>query len=219
MGKTFDQSLIDTANIPMSMIDPEDMADTSSEEFISMRRVQQGCHSELTNREDFPFNKYTKNIQLSKGQNAYSMPDGRITQVRINSGNSVREVEYDSDIDLYYAREGKPDVYTVTYNPNKVKFYPTPDKTYNVSMDYSSTKNVILTDGSYSYEIAVGSTLRMPEQFQHLYFDALEYYVLYENMRKVSNPRWQPTYELFKQKWATFLRGVNSVDTETYFVI
>ena len=57
MGKTFDQSLIDTAVISMSMIDPDDMADTSSEEFISLRRIQQGCHSELSNREDFPFNK------------------------------------------------------------------------------------------------------------------------------------------------------------------
>ena len=217
MGKTFDQSLIDTANIPMSMIDPEDMADTSSEEFVSMRRVQQGCHSELTNREDFPFNKYTKNIQLAKGQNAYSMPDGRITQVRLFNGNNIYKLDYDSDISLYSPRESKPDVYTVTFNPNKVKFYPTPDKTYNVSIDYNSTRNVELADGSYSYEIAVGSKLRMPEQFQHLYFDALEYYVLYTNMRKVSNPRWQPTYEIFKQKWATFLRGVNSVETETYF--
>ena len=45
MGKTFDQSLIDTATISMSMIDPEDMQDTSSEEFASLRRIQQGCHS------------------------------------------------------------------------------------------------------------------------------------------------------------------------------
>ena len=219
MGKTFDQSLIDTANIPMSMIDPEDMADTTSEEFISMRRVQQGCHSELTNREDFPFNKYTKNIQLSKGVNTYSIPDGRITQIRISSGNSINKLNYDNDIALYAQREAKPDVYTITYNPNKLKFYPTPDKQYSVSIDYFSSKNIIDTDGDYSYEITVGSTLRMPEQFQHLYFDALEYYVLYTNMRKVSNPRWQPTYEIFKQKWATFLRGINPVESETVFLI
>lgn len=204
MGKTFDQSLIDTATIPMSMIDPDDMQDTSSEEFVSMRRVQQGCHSELTNREDFPFNKYTKSIQTTKGQAAYSLPEGRVTEVRLIDNNHKNELPYDADISLYSDKEGKPDVYTITYNPNKIKFYPTPDKAYNVSMDYNSTKNVINTDGTYSYEITIGSTLRMPEQFQHLYFDALEYYVLYTNMRKVSNPRWQPTYEIFKQKWATF---------------
>ena len=44
MGKTFDQSLIDTATISMSMIDPEDMQDTSSEEFASLRRIQQQLH-------------------------------------------------------------------------------------------------------------------------------------------------------------------------------
>ena len=219
MGKTFDQSLIDTANIPMSMIDPEDMADTSSEDFISMRRVQQGCHSELTNRVDFPFNKYTKTIQLSKGQNAYSLPEGRIISARIAYNNTIYELQYDSDIALYPDKTKTPEVYTVSYNPNRVKFYPTPDKAYTVNLDYNSTKNVILPNGDYSYLIEVGSTLRMPEQFQHLYFDALEYYVLYTNMRKVSNPRWQPTYEIFKQKWATFLHGTKPVDAETIFTI
>lgn len=218
MGKTFDQSLIDTASISMSMIDPEDM-DTSSEEFVSMRRVQQGCHSELTNREDFPFNKYTKTIQLSKGQDTYSLPEGRITKVRIINNGKKDEINYDSDLSMLDDKTGKPELYTVTYNPNKIKFYPSPDSNYTVSIDYISTKNVILTDGSYSYEIAVGSTLRMPEQFQHLYFDALEYYVLYENMRKTSNARWQPTYELFRQKWQTFLKGTKAVDFETVFTI
>ena len=215
MGKTFDQSLIDTANIPMSMIDPEDMADNTSEEFISMRRVQQGCHSELTNREDFPFNKFTKTIQTSKGQNAYSLPDGRVTEVRTKGG----KLPYVKDIELLGDAKGTPDRFSVSYNPNRLKFYPIPDKTVTINVDYLNTKNVILADGTYSYNIAVGSTLRMPEQFQHLYFDALEYYVLATNMRKQSNPRWQPTLEIFKQKWNTFLKGCKTVDTETIFTI
>lgn len=219
MGKTFDQSLIDTANIPMSMIDPEDMADTTSEEFISMRRVQQGCHSELTNREDFPFNKFTKTIQLAKGQNAYSLPDGRVTDVRINSNNTVHSLPYCADIELMGTATGTPETFTVSYNPNKLKFYPTPNKAMVVNVDYNNTKNVLLTDNSYSYNIEVGSTMRMPEQFQHLYFDALEYYVLATNMRKQSNPRWQPTLDIFRQKWNTFLRGCKTVDTETIFTI
>lgn len=219
MGKTFDQSLIDTATIPMSMIDPEDMEDTTSEEFISMRRVQQGCHTELTNREDFPFNKYTKTIQTSKGQNAYTLPEGRVTEVRIAQNNSVRKLPYVNDIELFGTASGTPDRFSVSYNPNKLKFYPTPDKTISVNVDYNSTKNVILADGTYSYNIEVGSTLKMPEQFQHLYFDALEYYVLATNMRKQSNPRWQPTLEIFRQKWQTFLRGCKAVDSETIFTI
>lgn len=219
MGKTFDQSLIDTATIPMSMIDPEDMQDTTSEEFISMRRVQQGCHSELSNREDFPFNKYTKTIQLSKNQNAYSLPEGRVLEVKINIGNSVNKLLYAQDIDLLGTSTGTPDVYSVSYNPTKLKLFPVPDKSYNLSVEYNSTKNVILTNGDYSYTIETGSTLRMPEQFQHLYFDALEYYVLATNMRKQSNPRWQPTLEIFRQRWSTFLRGSKVTDSETYFSI
>jgi hypothetical protein len=219
MGKTFDQSLIDTATIPMSMIDPEDMEDTSSEEFISLRRVQQGCHNELTNREDFPFNKYVKSLQLSKNQDSYSIPDGRIIAVRLSHNNTVDELKYDSNIKLLSGSPAKPDRYMGTYNPIKIKFYPVPDKSYNVEIDYVSTKNIILKDGTYSYKIETESTLRMPEQFQHLYFDALEYYVLATNLRKQSNPRWQPTLEIFRQRWNIFLRGSKTVDSETVFTI
>lgn len=219
MGKTFDQSLIDTANIPMSMIDPEDMEDTSSEEFISLRRVQQGCHTELTNREDFPFNKYTKTIQTSKNLANYSLPEGRILDVKVSNGNSINRIPYDKDISLLSGSVGMPDRYSVSYNPNKLKLYPVPDKSYSVQVDYNNTKNIILTNGDTSYNIEIGSTLKMPEQFQHLYFDALEYYVLATNMRKMSNPRWQPTLEIFKKRWQVFLRGSQNVESDTVFTI
>lgn len=219
MGKTFDKSLIDTATIPMSMIDPEDMEDTSSEEFKSLRRVQQGCHTELTNREDFPFNKYSKNIQLLKGQNVYGLPEGRITEVRINVNNSINRLLYAQDIELFGSSNGTPNLYCVKYNPLKLKVFPVPDKNYNIVVDYISTKNVILANGDYSYEIQTGATLRMPEQYQHLYFDALEYYVLATNLRKQSNPRWQPTLEIFRQRWNVFLRGSKAVESETTFTI
>ena len=219
MTKTFDQSLIDTAVIPMSMIDPEDMADKNSEEFKSMRRVQSGCHIELTNREDFPFNQYIKKISLTKGQNTYSMPDGSISQVILTNGNDKSKLPYEPNFDLLEETTGYPDRFAVSYHPLKLKFYPTPDNTYTATIRYNSTKNVILEDGTYSYTVENNSTLRMPEQYQHLYFDALEYYVLATNMRKQSNPRWQPTYEIFRQKWNTFLRGSKSIDGETVFTI
>jgi len=219
MGKTFDQSLIDAATIPMSMIDPEDMEDTNSEEFISLRRVQQGCHTELSNRDDFPFNKYNKKIVLTKNQNAYSLPDGRVTQVILKDNGQVVQLPYVESISLLADAKGRPDRYTINFNPLKIYFYPTPEIAYNVEIEYNSTKNIILTDNTYSYIIQPGSTLRMPEQFQHLYFDALEYYVLATNMRKQSNPRWQPTLAIFEQRWQTFLKGSKSVDTDTIFTI
>lgn len=219
MGKTFDQSLIDTANIPMSMIDPEDMADTTSEEFVSLRRVQQGCHQELSNREDFPFNKHTKTLQISKGQALYSVPDGRITRVKLSNNNTINELKYDNNIDMYNDVSGVPEKFVVSYNPIKLQLYPIPDKTYKIAVDYNNSKNVILTNGTYSYNIEVGSTLKMPEQYQHLYFDALEYYVLATNMRKASNPRWEPTLAIFSEKWKIFLKGCQAVESETRFTI
>jgi hypothetical protein len=59
----------------------------------------------------------------------------------------------------------------------------------------------------------------MPEQYQHLYFDALEYYVIAENVRKVSNARYEPTLAIFNDKWKIFLRGCQAVESETIFTI
>ena len=84
---------------------------------------------------------------------------------------------------------------------------------------FNNTKNVIDTLGNLSYTITVGSTLDMDEDVQHLYFDALEYRVLYEYMRKISNPRLSKTDDLFNDKWQAFLNASRKVDSETYFAI
>lgn len=216
MGKTFDQSLIDTAIISMSMIDPEDIADTSSEEFISLRRIQQGCHSELCNRKDFPFKEHNKTIKTKIGQSEYANPDGTIVSLWVK-GNT-KKMTYDKNIRLLREANGNPTTYGVNSN-DKIVLYPTPDKVYEIDITYNSTKNVIDTDGNYSYTITIGSTLDMPERVQHLYFDALEYRVLFEYMRKVTNPRLDETKKLFESKWQAFLDASRTVDSETYFTI
>ena len=215
MGKTFDQSLIDTANIPMSMIDPEDMQDTSSEEFISLRRVQQGCHSELCNRADFPFKKKDKAFKTQVGVSEYLAPDGTIVELWVK-GNT-KKMTFDPNIRLLRDTKGNPTTYG--FKSDNLVLYPTPDKEYDIDITYNNTKNVIDTLGNLSYTITIGSTLDMDDDVQHLYFDALEYRVLYENMRKQSNARWQPTELLFKEKWQAFLNASRKVDSETYFVI
>lgn len=216
MGKTFDQSLIDTAIISMSMIDPEDIADTSSEEFISLRRIQQGCHSELCNRKDFPFKEHNKTIKTKVGQSEYANPDGTIVSLWVK-GNT-KKMTYDKNIRLLREASGNPTTYGVNSN-DKIVLYPTPDKVYEVDVTYNSTKNVIDTEGNYSYTITIGSTLDIPERVQHLYFDALEYRVLFEYMRKVTNPRLDETEQLFEAKWQAFLDASRTVDSETYFTI
>lgn len=216
MGKTFDQSLIDTAVISMSMIDPEDIADTSSEEFTSLRRIQQGCHSELCNRKDFPFKEHNKTIKTKIGQSEYANPDGTIVSLWVK-GNT-KKMTYDKNIRLLREANGNPTTYGVNSN-DKIVLYPTPDKVYEVDVTYNSTKNVIDTEGNYSYTITIGSTLDIPERVQHLYFDALEYRVLFEYMRKVTNPRLDETKKLFEAKWQAFLDASRTVDSETYFTI
>ena len=216
MGKTFDQSLIDTAVISMSMIDPEDIADTSSEEFTSLRRIQQGCHTELCNRKDFPFKEHNKTIKTKIGQSEYANPDGTIVSLWVK-GNT-KKMTYDKNIRLLREANGNPTTYGVNSN-DKIILYPTPDKVYEVDITYNSTKNVIDTNGNYSYTITIGSTLDIPERVQHLYFDALEYRVLFEYMRKVTNPRLDETKQLFEAKWQAFLDASRTVDSETYFTI
>ena len=215
MGKTFDQSLIDTATISMSMIDPEDMQDTSSEEFTSLRRIQQGCHSELCNRADFPYKKKNKTFTTQVGISNYEAPEGTIVELWVK-GNTKKMI-YDPNIRLLREANGNPTTYG--FNSDELVLYPTPDKEYEIDVTYNNTKNVIDTLGNLSYIITIGSTLDMDDDVQHLYFDALEYRVLYEYMRKVSNPRLEETLNLFNQKWQAFLNASRVVDTETYFAI
>ena len=219
MGKTFDQSLIDTATISMSMIDPEDMQDTSSEEFASLRRIQQGCHSELCNRSDFPCKKADKTFKTSANKSDYALPSGTIQYIWVK-GNT-KKMTYDPNIKLLRPTNGNPTTWGIK-DSKTMTFYPIPDKTYEVTVTYNSTKNILDKDGLESYTITVGSTLNnkfVSDDLQHLYFDALEYRVLYEYMRKVSNPRLSETEDLFNDKWQAFLNASRVVDTETYFAI
>ena len=216
MTKTFDQSLIDTAVISMSMIDPEDMQDTSSEEFTSLRRIQQGCHTELCNRADFPFKKKNKTLKTQTNKSEYPTPDGTIIELWVK-GNT-KKMTYDPNIRLLREAKGNPTTYGVK-GTDKLVLYPTPDKSYEIDMTFNSTKNVIDIEGNSSYTITIGSTLDMNNNVKHLYFDALEYRVLYEYMRKVSNPRLSETEKLFNEKWQAFLNASRVVDSETYFTI
>lgn len=219
MGKTFDQSLIDTAIISMSMIDPEDMQDTSSEEFASLRRIQQGCHTELCNREDFPFKRQTKTIKTQENKSEYTNTEGTIVELWVK-GNT-KKMTYDPNIKLLKESKGNPTTFGFK-GIDKIVFYPTPDKVYEVEITYNSTKNIINSDDEYSYEIKIGSYINpqyIREDLQVLYFDALEYRVLYEYMRKTSNPRLSETEKLFNEKWQALLNASKLVDSETYFII
>lgn len=215
MGKTFDQSLIDTARISMSMLDIDDISNTSSEEFAELRREQQGCHNELTHREDFPFGKFTKVLNIAKEQNTYSLPVGQVQNLYINN----QKLQYVDDYLSFDDKIGAPKYYSVKNNPTKLVIYPSPKEDYTATLEYYDDRFVYDTNNAPQWEISIGSTLRMPERVQHLYFDALEYFLLADHIKKQTNARWQPTMEIAKARWQTFLKGARHTDTETYIVI
>jgi len=215
MAKTFDQSLIDTARISMSMLDIDDISNTTSEEFLELRREQQGCHNELTHREDFPFGKYTRTLNFFKGQNTYNIPTGQVQNLYLNH----QKLQFVDDYLAFDDKEGTPKYFSVRSNPTKLIVYPSPKESYTVTLEYYDDRFVLDTDGNPQWEISIGSTLRMPERVQHLYFDALEYFLLADHIKKQTNARWQPTYEIAKARWQTFLKGARKADTETYIVI
>lgn len=215
MGKTFDQSLIDTARISMSMLDIDDISDTTSEEFLELRREQQGCHNELTHREDFPFGKYNKVINLVEGQNTYSAPIGQVQNLYLNN----RKLTFVDDYLGFDDQVGTPKFYSVRSNPSKIVVYPTPNLEFTATLEYYDDRYVLDTNNAPQWLITVGSTLRMPERVQHLYFDALEYFLLADHIKKQTNARWQPTMQIAEQRWQTFLKGARRADTETYIII
>ena len=215
MGKTFDQSLIDTARISMSMLDIDDISDTTSEEFLELRREQQGCHNELTHREDFPFGKYNKTINLVEGQNTYSAPIGQVQNLYINN----QKLTFVDDYLGFDDQVGTPKFFSVRSNPSKIVVYPTPKEDYTAVLEYYDDRFVLDTSNSPQWLISIGSTLRMPERVQHLYFDALEYFLLADHIKKQTNARWQPTMQIAESRWQTFLKGARRADTETYIII
>lgn len=215
MAKTFDQSLIDTAKISMSMLDVDDYQDTESEEFQTLRREQQGCHNELTHRDDFPFGTYVKTISIQPGQNTYSLPNGQIKNIYIKG----EKLNYTDDFLAFDERTGRPQAYSIRSNPDKIVLYPTPNATFEARIEYYDDRFVEDAQGDPQWEISIGSTLRMPERVQHLYFDALEYFLLADHIKKQTNARWQPTLQIAKDRWQVFLQGARRSDSETYFLI
>ena len=215
MGKTFDQSLIDTARISMSMLDVDDISNTTSEEFLELRREQQGCHNELTHREDFPFGKFNKVINIQEGVTTYSLPIGQVQNLYIKN----KKLQFLDDYLTFDEQIGTPEFYSVKNNPSKLVIYPTPQMDYTAILEYYDDRYVLDTDGNPQWEISIGSTLRMPERVQHLYFDALEYFLLADHIKKQTNARWQPTMQIAEARWQTFLRGARRADTDTYIII
>lgn len=215
MGKTFDQSLIDTARISMSMLDVDDISNTTSEEFLELRREQQGCHNELTHREDFPFGKFNKVINIQEGVTTYSLPIGQVQNLYIKN----KKLQFLDDYLTFDEQIGTPEFYSVRNNPSKLVIYPTPQMDYTAILEYYDDRYVLDTDGNPQWEISIGSTLRMPERVQHLYFDALEYFLLADHIKKQTNARWQPTMQIAEARWQTFLRGARRADTDTYIII
>ena len=215
MAKTFDQSLIDTAKISMSMLDVDDISDTNSEEFAELRREQQGCHNELTHREDFPFGNFTKTLYMLEGQNTYTIPVGQVKDIWFNG----QKLQFVDNYLSFNDKVGKPKYFSIKSNPTKIVIYPTPNEDYEATIEYYDDRFVLDTNKNPQWEITVGSTLRMPERVQHLYFDALEYFLLADHIKKQTNARWQPTMEIAKARWQTFLKGARKADTETYIII
>ena len=215
MGKTFDQSLIDTARISMSMLDVDDISNTTSEEFLELRREQQGCHNELTHREDFPFGKFNKVINIQEGVTTYSLPIGQVQNLYIKN----KKLQFLDDYLSFDEQIGTPEFYSVRNNPSKLVIYPTPQMDYTAILEYYDDRYVLDTNGNPQWEITIGSTLRMPERVQHLYFDALEYFLLADHIKKQTNARWQPTMQIAEARWQTFLRGARRADTDTYIII
>lgn len=215
MTKTFDQSLIDTCVISMSMLDKDDIISIGSEEFETLRREQQGCHNDLTNREDYPFKVVETTITTQPNVQQYTFGKGKIKDIYIKG---YGKLVYSEDIKFNSDSSGQPTQYRLDSSENIILF-PIPDQIYNITVEYIDSANVLDSEGNEGYIITTGSTLKMPERLQHLYFDALEYYLLATHIKKNTNPRYQPTVDLFKSRWTTFLSNCTPMADSTRFII
>lgn len=88
---------------------------------------------------NFPFRKQTKDISVKSGVYQYPTPNGNISKtnktydVKINNS----KIEFVDSIDDFEVKTGAPTCFTI--KNDKICLYPTPDKIYELSIDYWST--------------------------------------------------------------------------------
>lgn len=128
----------------------------------------------LWNSKEWNFRREIKKLFLNTGKNSVAISDYIIAQngVRINNTPII----FDREIPFYDMQTGAPERYFIN-NQDKIIFYPTPDKKYNLTLETYSTMPVVDKDNtSKSTFTEQTDTINIPERLEGLFIDCLNYF-------------------------------------------
>lgn len=192
----------------------DDMVFTSDDS-IQARTELNGALRYLLNLEDFPFRAKEKTISTMSDTAEYTCPVGQIASVY---NSDTREVlTFIGDSKEYDKEEiGSPISYWINYkNPNrKIRLYPIPDDTYNLSVVYNMFKPVkSAIDGSLQFEFTnENDTINLPADLEYLFMDCLVLKTIEQNNKDEQDENYAPTINEFNERWRVFKRAVKPVN-------
>ena len=159
-----------------SMFDDE--VDSKSEfENVLLSSINKAL-SDLWCSTDFSFRRRTEEIILMEDSNEYDLPDGNLVSNNVNGKKGFivsingENLEYLENKPTDLSKKGKPTSFFI--ENDYIYFYPTPDKVYEVSLDYYTLAVGLDVKGNPIYALKEESDfIDIPQKLEELFKNAL----------------------------------------------
>lgn len=218
MAKTFQEIQTDIAYIFRSTVDPDDMTDTSSEEYLNLASSCYTVAMRLLNQYTFDFCVEKEKFVTTPNVSTYDGVEGQIIDNGLLLTGNSQPLELDVNGDLLTEAKGTPQKFWFD-REEKIVLYPTPDKEYNITVKYKDMKYFLGADGVPILEPTPTSTLRMPERLQPAFIDWLKYETLVNYIKNLTKPRYQPLIDEANKLRLAFLKLANSYSEPARMVL
>jgi hypothetical protein len=191
----------------------------NSDDSLQARTELNGALRYLLNLEDFPFRAKEKQFAAMGGIAEYSLPVGQVASVYdIDTLNTLIFVGDSKNYDK--EATGQPSHYWINYNNPKAKLrlYPIPDDTYNMSVIYNQFRPVKdADDGSLKFEFTKGNDyINLPADLEFLFMDCLVLKTMEQNNKDQQDENYQPTINEFNERWRVFKNAAKPVKITPY---
>lgn len=219
MTITAQRLLTELGNKAWSGFNKDDMI-WNSEDSEQARCELNGALRYLINLEDFPFRAKEQELRAIPNISNYNVPVGQITSI-YNKDNLNSLVYFGDSTDFDKSAVGEPVNYWIDYNnPNeKLRLYPIPDKSYNLSVVYNQFMPVKKANGSTSFEFEnADDFINMPANLEFLFMDCLILMTMAQNNKDEQDENYRPTLNEFNERWEVFKRAVNPAKIDTRIV-
>lgn len=128
----------------------------------------------LWNINEWNFRREILDKKIDSINSTLSMPNAIIADEGIKLNKTA--LTYDKEIPFYDEQTGTPQKYYVD-NKDKIRFYPKPDKEYDLKIEVFNALPVVGEDGSQKGVFnAATDTLNIPERLENLFVDCLTYF-------------------------------------------